>query len=173
MELPAYNCVCCPLMVDESLVHLFLHCPFAQSCWNGLGLIIGHNNPFITLEQLKDQLNLPFFMEIIVVMSWRIWMQRNDQIFREIQPSLATCLLHLKKNLLQLFYRQKTYLRDLCPYGQNHFCKFLNFLSFFFCFLIRSVRNFSSYFNPRKKQHVIFALQRRYSGAKQVPRCYY
>ena len=55
---------------------------------------------FITLEQLKDQLNLPFFMEIIVVMSWRIWMQRNDQIFREIQPSLATCLLHLKKNLL-------------------------------------------------------------------------
>jgi len=37
-----------------------------------LGLIVGQNDPFATLDQLKIQLSVPFFMDIIIVMSWCI-----------------------------------------------------------------------------------------------------
>ena len=70
MELPDYNCVCCISPTEETLEHLFLHCPFAQNCWASLNLTIGHNNPFATLEQNKAQLNVTFFMDVIIVMSW-------------------------------------------------------------------------------------------------------
>jgi len=52
MELPDYTCVCSSLLVEESLAHLFIHRPFAQACWNGLGLIAGQDDPFNTLDQL-------------------------------------------------------------------------------------------------------------------------
>jgi hypothetical protein len=32
MHLDDYNCVLCSLAVEESLVHLFLDCPFSESC---------------------------------------------------------------------------------------------------------------------------------------------
>ena len=36
MELQDYNCVLCNGLIEESLCHLFIHCPFATSCWNWL-----------------------------------------------------------------------------------------------------------------------------------------
>jgi hypothetical protein len=36
------------------------------------------------LSSLKDQLCLSFFMDTIIIMSWCIWMARNDLIFRGI-----------------------------------------------------------------------------------------
>ena len=33
MVLENYNCVLCHLDTEEFLLHLFLHCPFARSCW--------------------------------------------------------------------------------------------------------------------------------------------
>jgi len=74
MILPDYNCVCCANQVEESSEHLFIHCPFAQSCWATLGIQVGQDDPFSTLEQIKLQLNVPFFMEIIILMCWCIWM---------------------------------------------------------------------------------------------------
>ena len=32
-----------------------------------LGLIVGQNDPFATLDQLKIQLSVPFFMDIIII----------------------------------------------------------------------------------------------------------
>ena len=72
MELPDYNCVCCLQMVEESLTHLFIHCPFAHACWASIGLMVGQDDPFTTLEQLKNQLGVPFFVEVIVLMCWCI-----------------------------------------------------------------------------------------------------
>ena len=54
-----------------------------------LGLIVGQNDPFATLDQLKIKLSVLFFMDIIIVMSWCIWMQRNYLIFKGILPSQA------------------------------------------------------------------------------------
>ena len=72
MALPSYSCVCCNASVEESLAHLFLHCPFAQGCWSAIGLNVGILDPFIALESLRIQLNVPFFMEIIILMCWGI-----------------------------------------------------------------------------------------------------
>jgi hypothetical protein len=107
MELPSYSCVCCNLGLEETLVHLFLHCPFAQSCWAILGLTIGDNDPYTTLEELQDQLAVPFFMEIIILLSWCIWMQRNDLIFKGIQPSQDNCRAHFCKEFALVILRAK------------------------------------------------------------------
>jgi len=61
MALPSYFCVCFNLSVEESLTHLFLHCPFAQGCWSTIGLNVEQSNPFTTLDILRNQLNVPFF----------------------------------------------------------------------------------------------------------------
>ena len=89
MELDNYNCVLCDLGLEESLVHLFVSCPFARSCWETLGLVIYQpSDPFGALVSFKNQLQLPFFMEIIVTMSWSIWTVHNDAIFQQVQPSI-------------------------------------------------------------------------------------
>jgi len=40
MALDDYNCAVCSLGIEETLLHLFLECPFAVNCWATLGLII-------------------------------------------------------------------------------------------------------------------------------------
>jgi len=107
MNLPDYTCVTCPAYIEESLEHLFIHCPFAQSCWAAIGVQIGFEL-FATLERLKLHLGVPFFMEIIILMSWCIWMQRNDFIFKGIQPSQVSCLQHFKKEFILVILRAKT-----------------------------------------------------------------
>ena len=74
MALPSYLCVYCNLSVEESLPHLFLHWLFAQGCWSTIGLNVGQSDLFITLVNLRSQLNVPFFVEVIILMCWGIWM---------------------------------------------------------------------------------------------------
>ena len=83
-QITLVTCVCCSQAVEETLAHLFIHCPFAQACWAATSLVIGMDNPFITLEQLKLQLGKPFFMEVIILISCCMWMERNDLIFRGV-----------------------------------------------------------------------------------------
>lgn len=65
MDLECYICVLCPMSTEESLLHLFLHCPFAMSCWNLLGLAnIIQADLFQTLSAFKQQIHRPF--------SWRL-----------------------------------------------------------------------------------------------------
>jgi len=112
MELPSYLCVCCNRSVEESLSHLFLHCPFAQSCWNSIGLLIGRSDPYSSLENLRTQLGVPFFMEIIILMSWCIWMQRNDFIFKGLLPSQEQCRNHFVKEFALVILRAKTIVKQ-------------------------------------------------------------
>jgi len=90
---------------QESSTHLFIFCPFAQACWGLLDLSIDQEGHFATLEQFRTQLQVPFFMEIIIIMSWCIWMQRNDFIFRGIQPTQEACWQHFKKEFALVILR--------------------------------------------------------------------
>jgi hypothetical protein len=73
MELLDYNCVLCNNLVEESLTHLMLHCPFASACWNWLNVqVLHHLDAFRNLGSFKLQLQVPFFMEIIILMCWSI-----------------------------------------------------------------------------------------------------
>ena len=85
MDLPSYDCVLCTQPpTEETLEHLFFKCDFAQACWFSLNLSIDTDDElFITLEHFKQQLGVHFYMEIIVLMSWSIWVSRNDNIFKE------------------------------------------------------------------------------------------
>jgi hypothetical protein len=38
MDLQDFSCVLCSALVEESLVHLFLECPFDIQCWDLIGV---------------------------------------------------------------------------------------------------------------------------------------
>lgn len=57
MTLQDFNCVLCNGNMEESLLHLFLECPFAVQCWAWLNLQISDStNPFQALQDFKNQL---------------------------------------------------------------------------------------------------------------------
>jgi hypothetical protein len=92
MQLPSYHCVCCNLGTNETLPHLFLTCSFAQACWLKIHIVLLEADPFLALNEVKAQLNVPFFMDIVIMFCWSIWMQRNDFIFRGFQPYPVACM---------------------------------------------------------------------------------
>jgi len=108
MHLQSANCVLCNSAVQETLVHLFLECPFAIQCWGSvqvqIDLTLDH---YQNLQSFRDQLRVPFFMEIIILMAWAIWKARNDLIFRQINPSLQSCTQFFKSEMKLLLLRAK------------------------------------------------------------------
>lgn len=108
MELPSYDCVLCASNTEETLEHLFLQCPFAIQCWQMLHLQIDFlYNSIQSLQSFKVQLHVPFFMDVIILLSWCIWMARNDQIFRNIQPTLQRCRSHFEQEFAWVILRAK------------------------------------------------------------------
>jgi hypothetical protein len=97
MVFPSYSCVLCSLQLEETLEHLFLECPFDQTSWGILNVIIPQGSHFEVLESFRLQLNVNFFMDIIIMMSWCTWMGRNDFIFKNKQPDLSSVKERFKK----------------------------------------------------------------------------
>jgi len=64
-------------------------------------------NPYQNFEDFRMQLNVPFFMEIIIVMSWSIWAIRNDVILRGIPASSLRCSQIFKHTFSLLLWRAK------------------------------------------------------------------
>lgn len=111
MELPEYNCVLCASLHEETQEHLFLDCHFAQACWHLLGLLIPAVEPLQVIQELRVQLDVPFAMEVIILMSWCIWMARNDLIFRGILPIVARVKDRFKDEFALVILRAKPQLR--------------------------------------------------------------
>ena len=87
-ELDDYNCVVRNCHQEETLHHLFWSCPFAAQCWDYICPTRTSNLSVLeAFQDLKDKLQLPFFMEIIILGSWAIWISRNNKIFEHINPS--------------------------------------------------------------------------------------
>ena len=108
MILPYYNCVCCQHGTVENIVPLFVTCPFATACWGAMSLQVWFAEPFSVREDFCLQLQVPFFMDILITMSWSIWMQRNDLIFRGIAPTVQQCMRHFKKAFAQVILHAKS-----------------------------------------------------------------
>jgi hypothetical protein len=60
-----------------------------------------------SISNIKDNLNLPFSMEIIVLAAWSIWILRNEKIFNNIQPSFRTWKAIYFQELIWLGHRIK------------------------------------------------------------------
>ncbi|KAF8720967.1 hypothetical protein HU200_023374 [Digitaria exilis] len=56
---------------------------------------------------------MPFYISIIILMSWAIWMVRNDLILRGIQPSIQGCKDHFKREFALASLRAKRDYPDL------------------------------------------------------------
>jgi hypothetical protein len=108
MALQDYSCVLCTNGLSESSIHLFIQCPFAIQCWGWLNIQIDTSlDPFQALQSFRDQLNVPFFMEIIILMCWTIWKSRNDLIFRQINPCLNKAKADFREEFDLLLLRSK------------------------------------------------------------------
>jgi hypothetical protein len=108
MPLESYSCVLCHLDVEESLNHLFFHCPFAMSCWNLQGLAhLIQADILDTLPLFKMHIHNQIFMEIIIAMFWAIWFARNDHIFRQKHHSLTSCKIVFRQELARVKLRAK------------------------------------------------------------------
>ncbi|CAO2177232.1 unnamed protein product [Urochloa humidicola] len=109
MELDSYSCELCILQKRETCAHLFLRCNFAKACWASIGVsVVTTRSVYHILRQIKDKLQIPFFMEVIVLMSWSIWNVRNDWLFNAKDPTVQDCHQRFLKefNLLLLRVRQ-------------------------------------------------------------------
>lgn len=107
--IPSYNCVMCNSGTMETRDHLFFHCPFAQHCWTYIcpDWTPNHMDIQEELDALKQLLQVPFAMDIIILVSWAIWTTRNDYIFKAKPPNLYTCRRKLKEELKWIIYRVK------------------------------------------------------------------
>jgi hypothetical protein len=108
MALESYTCENCIWQKEETVYHLFLRCNFAKACWNSIGI----NPPRIAQPEeasanLKQQLNVPFSMEIIILMTWSIWKCRNEWIFENQDPTVQHCKNEFRKELLLVIHRAR------------------------------------------------------------------
>jgi hypothetical protein len=96
MAFESYTCENYIWQKEETLYHLFLRCNFAEACWNSIGLIPPRiANPEATAANLKLQLDVPFSMEIIILMIWSIWKCRNAWLFKRVQEGFKISILKI------------------------------------------------------------------------------
>jgi len=81
-----------------------------------MNIILIESDPMLALEEIKNQISLPFFMDIIIIFCWSLWMQRNDLIFRGIQPTPDRCLQGSKRELVLVILRAKTHFKEALLY---------------------------------------------------------
>jgi hypothetical protein len=92
MVLDSYTCDMCIFQRLETSAHLILRCNFAKACWASIGVSVATTTtvPHI-FNRMRRQLQVSFFMEILILMAWSIWTTQNDWIFNEIDPSVQRC----------------------------------------------------------------------------------
>jgi hypothetical protein len=107
MFLEDYNCAICVDSTEETLLHLFLDCPFAMECCETLGSTVQHfDDPFQTISSFRIQLVVPFSMEIITSMCWPSGLSemiQSSEMFSQQLPKLGITseLILLKLSLEQ------------------------------------------------------------------------
>jgi hypothetical protein len=89
MVLDSYSCELCLRQRVETTRHLFLHCSFVKNCWAMIRVLV---SSWLRAERatayMKHHINKPFAMEIIIIMSWCIWNERNGWLFNNEDPSV-------------------------------------------------------------------------------------
>nr|TKW32264.1 hypothetical protein SEVIR_2G157300v2 [Setaria viridis] len=89
MNLESTTCEMCILKKRETTAHLFLRCNFAKACWCLVGITYSSTRSITSIfNAIRRRLQLPFFMEIIILMTWSIWTTRNDWTFNNSAPMI-------------------------------------------------------------------------------------
>jgi hypothetical protein len=86
-----YSCPLCSSGVEETLEHLFFSCPFSTSCWSTLNITWNGDSAIIDkVIEAKENFQEKLFFEVFVIAAWGIWKERNNWIFKSINPSRAS-----------------------------------------------------------------------------------
>jgi hypothetical protein len=90
-HLPSYTCATLHYADEEKLIHLCWTCPFAMECWDFICPSRGRNLSVMeNIEDLKNKINLPFGMDIIIIAAWSIWIVRKNMIFNNKRPYFSS-----------------------------------------------------------------------------------
>jgi hypothetical protein len=107
------HCILCTGRIDEDLDHLFFDCPFSKSCWEKIGMQWNTDlSLYPRLAHARQQQNIPFFMEIVVIASWEIWKLRNDKVFNSGPIHIDIWFRNFKNQCLLQSLRFKDDLRS-------------------------------------------------------------
>ena len=107
-QLQSYNCATLVCGQEETLYHLFWACPFAINCWDYVCPQRTRNlSTFEAISDLKDRINLPFSMDIIILAAWAIWIVRNNKIFNNQNPSFLSWKATYLQELRLVSHRMK------------------------------------------------------------------
>jgi hypothetical protein len=108
MILDSYTCEICVVQRVKTLRHLFLHCSFAKNCWTSIGVLVP---TWLSVERatayMKRHINQPFVMEIIMIISWCIWKERNAWLFSNEDLSVQHCKDSFKSEFALTMLRAK------------------------------------------------------------------
>jgi hypothetical protein len=107
-HLPSYSCATLPCVAEETLIHLFWTCPFAQYYWDFICPSRERNLSIMeSIEDLKNKIGLPFGMDIIIVATWSLWIVRNNKIFHNRSPSFSSWKAIYLQELRLISFRMK------------------------------------------------------------------
>jgi hypothetical protein len=111
--LTCYDCATLECRQDETLVHLFWSCPFAEECWDFICPQRTKNLSVLeAISNMKDLLKLPFGMHIIILASWSIWIIGNNKIFKNQEARWASWKAIYVNELRMLAIRIKKKFHD-------------------------------------------------------------
>jgi hypothetical protein len=108
MNLESYTCDLYILQKAEKLRHLFYRCSFAKQCMLQIGIIVPTSlKPDRATRYIKRKLRIPFAMEIIILMCWNIWIERNIWVFDSVDPTVQNCKATFKREFTLLWHKVK------------------------------------------------------------------
>ncbi|KAF2927187.1 hypothetical protein DAI22_06g186400 [Oryza sativa Japonica Group] len=90
------------------MAHLFFSCPFAQQCWQHIGINWNLALEFMNmLTSAQNSFHHSFFFEVLSIGCWNIWCRRNDLIFNNIALSFAKWKVDFLKDFALHIHRAK------------------------------------------------------------------
>ncbi|KAF8695310.1 hypothetical protein HU200_037536 [Digitaria exilis] len=96
------------MSTEETLLHLFLTCPFSLQCWQTIGI---HWDSTLSVTEMvlqaRQLFGLPSFREIVLIASWCIWTHRNSIIFDGAFVSLERRKSSFKDEIGLVLHRAK------------------------------------------------------------------
>jgi hypothetical protein len=85
-------------------------------------------------------------MDVLIIMSWTIWMARNDLFFKGINPTLHAAQERFKEFALVILRAKESNKPHMHLWLQS-ICNLSNFFPFFFCFYLLKPFCFSLIYN--------------------------
>jgi hypothetical protein len=114
MILDSYVCEQCLRQVDELNMHLFFRCSFTKNYWYQIGVTVPTwLRPDRATKHIKRSLDVPFAMEIIMLMTWRIWKERNAWLFSNLDHSVEHCKAVFKEFDLVIHRAKERWVNDM------------------------------------------------------------